>query len=181
MGLGTRCYVNAYTINFQDWAKVFSAMNFVIPIGGLFLKSWKAKNYPSVLTCLGEESIHATYNPCGFENIAAKWVCFISQGYIYKVGYNLSGRHSEKMFFLVCKQKEIFFKYSKFKLLHIRTQQQGCHERKDPQDPGVGAVYGGPPCDTLACQKSTVALNSVLVSALNSHSIDGGSTPHTFT
>ena len=71
-------------------------MNFVIPIACLFLKSWKAKNYPSVLTCLGEESIHATYKPCGFENIGVKWVCLISQGYIYKVGYNLSGRHSEK-------------------------------------------------------------------------------------
>ena len=58
-------------------------MNFVIPIGCLFLKSWNAKNYPSVLTCLGEESIHATYNPCGFENIGVKWVCMISQGYIY--------------------------------------------------------------------------------------------------
>merc|ERR1740129_1930186 len=37
------------------WAKVFSAMTFVIPFGCLFLNSWKAKNYPSILTCLGEE------------------------------------------------------------------------------------------------------------------------------
>ena len=71
-------------------------MTFVIPFVCLFLNSWKAKNYPSILTCLGEEKIHASYNPCGFENIVAKWACLISQGYIYKVGYNFSGRHSEK-------------------------------------------------------------------------------------
>ena len=109
-------------------------MNFVIPIGFLFLKSWNAKNYPSILTCLGEEKIHASYNPCGFENIVAKWACLISQGYIYKVGCNLSGRDSENN------------------------------------------VYSCLP------KKSTmVALNSVVGSDLNSHSIDRGSISHTFT
>ena len=109
-------------------------MNFVIPIASLFLKSWNAKNYPSILTCLGEENIHATYNPCGFENIVAKWVCLIFQGYIYI---------RLVIIFQVDIQKKMFL---------------------------------------LAYQKSImVALNSVVVSTLNSHSIDGGSIPHTFT
>ena len=83
----------SFGMHFQAWAKVFSAMTFVIPFGCLFLNNWNAKNYPSILTCLGGEKIHANYNPCGFENIVAKWACLISQGYIYiyKVGYNLSG------------------------------------------------------------------------------------------
>ena len=109
-------------------------MTFVIPFGCLFLNSWKAKNYPSILTCLGEEKIHASYNPCGFENIVAKWACLISQGYIY---IRLA------IIFQVDIQKKMFI---------------------------------------LAYQTSNVVgLNSVVVSTLNSHSIDRGSISHTFT
>ena len=136
-------------------------MTFVIPFGCLFLNSWKAKNYPSILTCLGGEKIHASYNPCGFENIVAKWACLISQGYIYKVGYNLSGRHSENNV------------YSCLPKIYCGGPEQ-CNVNSENK-------YTKRRSNTLLRLVYLFSEQTLVVSALNSHYIDRGSIPHTFT